>query len=359
MALETVTHISDLDAANPLGSDPRSEGDNHIRNVKSALLTDFPGITGVVLATHTELNILDGVTSTTAELNILDGVTSTTAELNILDGVTSTAAELNLVDGITAGTVLASKAVIVDSSKKVNEWLVDNITIDGNSIVSTDTAGDINITPDTTGDLVLDGLKWPQADGTSGQYLKTDGAAQTSWVTGSPAASVLTTHGDILFQDSGPANARLAAGTAGQWLQTEGNAADPVWSNTWKLAVVGGDQTLSRVNLLDYGEVTNAIGSTGGGTQDIDLTLGNSVTATVDTSTNTFTFSNPTASDELSGFSLMLTNGGSQTVNWPASVDWAGGTAPTLTTSGVDCLVFWTVDGGTIWNGAVVALDLS
>jgi len=107
-------------------------------------------------------------------------------------------------------------------------------------------------------------------------------------------------------------------------------------------------------NLLDYGEVTNAIGGTGGGTQDIDLELGNSVTATVDTSANTFTFSNPVASDELCGFTLGLTNGGSQTVNWPGAVDWAGGSAPTLTTSGVDWLVFWTADGGTIWNGGLV-----
>lgn len=123
--------------------------------------------------------------------------------------------------------------------------------------------------------------------------------------------------------------------------------------------ISGADQTVTRVNLKDYGEITNAIGSTGGGTQDIDLTLGNSVSATVDTSANTFTFSNPTASDELCGFTLMLTNGGSQTVNWPASVNWAGASAPTLTTSGVDCLVFWTIDGGTIWNGAVVGLDMS
>ena len=124
-------------------------------------------------------------------------------------------------------------------------------------------------------------------------------------------------------------------------------------------ALIGGDQTLSRVNLLDYGEVTNAIGSTGGGTQDIDMTLGNSVTATVDTSTNTFTFSNPTASDELCGFTLTLTNGGSQTVNWPASVDWAGATAPTLTAAGVDILVFFTVDGGTIWHGMISSTDSS
>ena len=101
----------------------------------------------------------------------------------------------------------------------------------------------------------------------------------------------------------------------------------------------------------------NAIGGTGGGTQDIDLLLGGYISATVDTSANTFTFSNPLASGEFDGFVLYLTNGGSQTVNWPASVDWAGGTAPTLTTAGLDVLVFTTIDGGTIWHGAVVALD--
>jgi|TARA_Y100000296_G_scaffold20276_1_gene24077 hypothetical protein len=121
-------------------------------------------------------------------------------------------------------------------------------------------------------------------------------------------------------------------------------------------ALDGQDNTVSAVNLKDYGTVTNAIGATGGGTQDIDVSLGNSVTATVDTSANTFTFSNPKASDELSWFYLKLTNGGSQTVNWPASVDWDGTAgAPTLTTSGVDDLVFFTVDGGTIWTGAIVA----
>ena len=126
---------------------------------------------------------------------------------------------------------------------------------------------------------------------------------------------------------------------------------------TLAAAIAGADNQIGRVNLIDYGIVTNAIGSTGGGTQDIDVTSGNSVSATVDTSANTFTFSNPTASDEFCGFSLVLTNGGSQTVNWPASVDWAGGTAPTLTTSGVDILVFFTIDGGTIWHGMVASAD--
>ena len=124
-------------------------------------------------------------------------------------------------------------------------------------------------------------------------------------------------------------------------------------------AITGADNTVEAVNLKDYGEVTNAIGATGGGTQDIDLNDGNSVSATVDTSTNTFTFSDPTASDELCGFTLTLTNGGSQTVVWPGSVDWAAATAPTLTASGVDVLVFYTIDGGTIWYGFLSGADMS
>ena len=118
------------------------------------------------------------------------------------------------------------------------------------------------------------------------------------------------------------------------------------------------DNLITRPVLKDYGEAVNAIGGTGGGTQDIDLTLGNVVTATVDTSANTFTFSNPPASGTAGSFTLTLTNGGSQTVNWPGSVDWAGGTAPTLTASGVDIITFTTVDAGTIWYGFAAGLDM-
>lgn len=95
----------------------------------------------------------------------------------------------------------------------------------------------------------------------------------------------------------------------------------------------------------------NAIGSIGGGTQDIDLTSGRIVSGTVDTSTTTFTFSNPLATGHFDGFILYLTNGGSQTVNWPGSVDWGDSGAPTLTTSGTDMLIFSTKDGGTNWQG--------
>jgi len=149
MSLEDLTgtekYIDDLTNTNPVASDPKSEGDDHIRGIKNVLKNSFSGVTGEVTSTHTELNILDGVTSTAAELNLLDGVTSTTAELNILDGVTSTTAELNILDGVTsttaelnynditaAGTAEASKAVVLDSNKDstgIHELTTDNTTL--------------------------------------------------------------------------------------------------------------------------------------------------------------------------------------------------------------------------------------
>jgi len=72
----------------------------------------------------------------------------------------------------------------LDSSDKLydlSELQVDNININGNSITSTDVGGNIVITPNTVGSIVLDGLNWPQLDGTANQALITNGAGQLSW----------------------------------------------------------------------------------------------------------------------------------------------------------------------------------
>jgi hypothetical protein len=72
----------------------------------------------------------------------------------------------------------------------------------------------------------------------------------------------------------------------------------------------------------------------------------------------TFTFSNPPASGDFGAFVLELTNGGAFAITYPASVDFPGGVAPTLTASGVDQLVFTTRDGGTTYFAFVAGLDI-
>jgi hypothetical protein len=89
---------------------------------------------------------------------------------------------------------------------------------------------------------------------------------------------------------------------------------------------------------------------------DINLALGNFFTKTISGAT-TLTRSNVPASGQAASFILELTNGGSAVITWFSGVKWAGGTAPTLTTSGVDILGFYSHDGGTTWRGLVLAKD--
>lgn len=70
----------------------------------------------------------------------------------------------------------------------------------------------------------------------------------------------------------------------------------------------------------------------------------------------TWTFTNVPASRAFTVI-LELTNGGTGTQTWPASVKWPAGTAPTLTTAGVDVFAFFTDDGGTTWRGVLLMKD--
>ena len=64
--------------------------------------------------------------------------------------VTSTAAELNLLDGSTAGTVVASKAVVVDADKDIASFR--NVTLTGELDAAT---LDLSSSADIAGDLVV------------------------------------------------------------------------------------------------------------------------------------------------------------------------------------------------------------
>lgn len=66
MPLETAQFIDGLNSANPAATDQIADADNHLRLIKSALLSTFPNLSGAVNATHTELSTLDGNTAATS-----------------------------------------------------------------------------------------------------------------------------------------------------------------------------------------------------------------------------------------------------------------------------------------------------
>jgi hypothetical protein len=91
------------------------------------------------------------------------------------------------------------------------------------------------------------------------------------------------------------------------------------------------------------------VGSISGTT--LDLSTGN-VFSDAPATSPTYVFSNPPATGTAYGFTLKVTPSATVTVTWPASVDWAGGTAPTAPASGeTDVYAFYTQDGGTTYYG--------
>lgn len=81
-----------------------------------------------------------------------------------------------------------------------------NLDVNGNSITSTSN-GNITITPNGTGSVVLDGLTYPSTDGTNGQVLTTDGSGNLSFTTVSGGGG----SGDITAVNTA-ANSGLAGG---------------------------------------------------------------------------------------------------------------------------------------------------
>jgi len=383
MAKETATYISQLVATNPVASDSVSVGDDHLRMLKTVLKTQFSGLSGTtaITATEAEMNYLDIATlGTSADSKVLTQasgvvtiagdvkITGTTPLLTIGDAGaedTTIVFDGNAKDFYVALDDSADKLLIGEGSTVGTNPILsitdDTVTLGDGAAVDTaivfdGNAKDFHIALDDSADKLIIGEG--STVGTNEILSITDDTVTIG--DGAAVDTYLNFDGNAVDYriglDDGTDKLEIGAGVA------HGTTAAIAIDSAADM-VLGGyinfqDEQAIRPEIKDYAETVNAIGGTGGGTQDIDVTAGNVVTATVDTSTNTFTFSDPSATGKACSFTLILTNGGSQTVNWPSSVDWAGGTAPSLTSSGVDILTFTTVDAGTIWYGFAAGTDM-
>jgi hypothetical protein len=131
------------------------------------------------VATLTGTQTLTNKTLTSA---VLDGTISGTS-IKDEDAMTSdSASHLATQQSIKAYVDAQVGGVSSDLVNDTTPQLGGNLDVNGQSIVSV-SAGNISITPDTTGSVIIDGLSHPQADGTTGQFLKTDGAGQLAFAT--------------------------------------------------------------------------------------------------------------------------------------------------------------------------------
>lgn len=159
------------------------------------------------------------------------------------------------------GTLTPSSAVIVDSNGKIDNLKVDNIEIDGNTISSTNANGNVNIAPNGSGSVVLDGQAWPQTSGSTGQYLKTDGSGQTAWsnlppsdftIQGDSGSDLFSTGGTLIFSGTDAIDTVVTDNEVTISVKDASNTQKGVASfNTTDFSVTGGAVNINHEAIQD------------------------------------------------------------------------------------------------------------
>ncbi len=187
-------------------------------------------------------------------------------------------------------------------------------------------------------------------DGTDDIAIGTIDIAGNKFIPGSSAAAV--------FADIKQAASTTATGAVELATQAEVNAGTgtnlAVTSTTLNTGVLG-------LTLKNYKETVDT-NATATGAVTLNMNNGNVHNLTL-TGNVTLTFSNAATAGLRSELMINLVQDatGSRIVTWPAAVKWAGGTAPTLTTTAAatDIMTLFTIDAGTTWFGSVIGLNLS
>ena len=278
----------------------------------------------------------------------------------ISTGVSDT--ELDVLDGVTAGTVTASKALVVDANKDiatirnitssgtitgVTSLTVDDITLDGSTISD---GGDFTL--DVGGDIIFD------TDG--GDVFFKDGGTSIGLLKNNNSdfeMRSLVNDKDIKFsgEDGGSTIVALTLDMSEAGKATFNNEIVATRFVDSANTAYHVDPFATSVLAYSYLQQSYAFNSALSGTTPTCNAATFSSFSLTTSGNTTFTFSTNVATGYLHGFVLKLTSGGSHTITWPASVDWAGGTAPDAPASGeTDILVFTTIDAGTNWYGARV-----
>ena len=156
---------------------------------------------------------------------------------------------------------IGETASAINHLKITNAATTGDVAIDA---IGEDAAIGLTITPKGSGDLILDGLKWPQADGSANQILTTDGAAQLSFTSigGESSASkgwlLVTGGGTPVIADSYNVTSIVDAGVGDLDITW-----DVDFSSTTYVVVVSTQQSTS------ISDVSNSVVVTGAGTTKI------------------------------------------------------------------------------------------
>ena len=185
--------------------------------------------------------------------------------LDASDYTATSGTSVVLGSGASSGDILVihefNETALTDVSNDATPQLSGNLDVNGNDIVSVSN-GDIDIKPHGSGNIVLDGHTWPNSDGSSGQFLKTNGSGTLSFDTVSSAADDLTT---------GDSAVSLATSAGNITIDAQGSDTDIIFKGTDSSSDItaltldmsaGGSAFFSHdIVLVDDGKATFGAGS--------------------------------------------------------------------------------------------------
>lgn len=252
---------------------------------------------------------------------------------DLLDGTTPvTGIDINsgAIDGTPIGANSASTGAfttIVGTTLNLSTGLAANLDTNGQDIVTSSNAN-LDLAPNGTGKVVVRG------NDNSGKIVLNCENNSHGVTVASPPHSASATYEVALPNALGTTNASA-------FVTTDAN----------------GVATFDNGTIEESTSVTSSSNAA-----TLNLRDGNVFEHTL-TENVTYTFSNPASSGKVSSFVLKIkqdASGSGYTVTFPASVDFVGGTAPTLTATAnaIDTFVIFTTDGGTIYNLLVAGQDI-
>ena len=189
----------------------------------------------------------------TSETTIGDNLT-VTGNLTLGSGAQITEAELEMLDGITAGTVAASKAVVVDANKDAGSFR--NITLTGELDAATlDISGDIDVdgtanldNTDIDGTLNTSGVVTSQTSANISQVALTSSSNAVAWDAAAKANAYHVTTENTTF--SAPSNSVEGAIISVELAQG-GTARTVAWNTVFEFAASTAPTVTATANKTD------------------------------------------------------------------------------------------------------------
>ncbi len=207
MSLETATLVPSLVATNPLSTDAKSQGDDHIRMVKNCLLNSFAGWSGLILITGTEAA---GSTTNDYVVTVSPAPAAYTTGIILFKSTHANAGACTLkINALTAKTLkdvdggalasgdIANGAICVAYYDGTDFFLVsgnDKAALSGDTYtgthdftgatitVPTPASGSAAVTRDYMDAVVIAAGNLPDPTAHSGELLSSDGVSG-SWIT--------------------------------------------------------------------------------------------------------------------------------------------------------------------------------